>query len=229
MIAARSYTVVELLACFAHAGRAWLVLELCELGSVSDLISLRGAPLSEPMIAAVCAGALKALDHLHNCCSVVHRDLKGGNLLLTSSLVIKLADFGVSHQLRNGEPRKGTIIGSPLYMPPELIEEGEASCARPSPEPLACLLLTPAVGSARRRRIATGPFRLSTSPIAPQLRQTCGRWGSRQSKWQRASHPSRPCSHRSTPCIVSCVTHLQRSRRAPLRGPLRSTISSLRA
>ena len=37
--------------------------------------------------------------------------------------------------MRNGEPRKGTIIGSPLYMPPELIEEGEASCAPASLEP----------------------------------------------------------------------------------------------
>ena len=104
--------------------------QLCELGSVSDLIALRGAPLTEPMIATVCTSALRALDHLHNGCNVVHRDLKGGNLLLTSSLAIKLADFGVSHQLQTGEPAKGTIIGSPLYMPPELIEHGETSCAR---------------------------------------------------------------------------------------------------
>jgi serine/threonine-protein kinase 24/25/MST4 len=130
MRAAAHESVTDLIAAFTYNGCAYLVLELCELGSVADLIAQRGAPLAEAEIAAVCKGALRGLEHLHYACALVHRDMKGGNLLLNTALDVKIADFGIAHQLEKGaQNHRGTVIGSPLYMAPELIEEGEASFA----------------------------------------------------------------------------------------------------
>ena len=75
-------------------GRLWLMTEFCEGGSLLDSLVLRGAPLSEPQVAAVAAGALCALQHLHEDCRMLHRDLKAANFLLTREGALKLAGEG---------------------------------------------------------------------------------------------------------------------------------------
>jgi len=52
--------------------------------------------------------------------NVLHRDVKGGNLLVTEEGVVKVADFGVSTQLGNGKTSGSTYIGTPYWMAPEL-------------------------------------------------------------------------------------------------------------
>src|SRR6056297_2700844 len=53
---------VELLAEFEHQENAWLVLELCEVGSVADLLLHRGgSTLTEPQVAAVCSATARGL------------------------------------------------------------------------------------------------------------------------------------------------------------------------
>ena len=113
---------VALLAEFVYREKAWLVLELCAAGSVADLVSPRrgGRTLDERQIAAVSAGAARGLAHLHDVCSVVHRDVKAANLLLTAGGEVKLADFGISRILE-GSAIQGTVIGTPMWMAPELI------------------------------------------------------------------------------------------------------------
>ena len=78
-----------------------------------DSLHLRGAPLSEPQVAAVAAGALCALQHLHQDCHMLHRDLKAANFLLTRAGALKLADFGVSVQLSTTLSKRSTAIGTP--------------------------------------------------------------------------------------------------------------------
>ena len=46
--------------------------------------------------------------------------MKAGNLLLNESGVIKLADFGVSAKLSDSISRRGTVIGTPFWMAPEV-------------------------------------------------------------------------------------------------------------
>jgi hypothetical protein len=58
----------------------------------------------------------------------VHRDIKAGNLLLTAKGQVKLADFGIA-RATDGAAAKGTTIGSPLWMAPEMIEEGRLDAA----------------------------------------------------------------------------------------------------
>ena len=73
-------------------------MEHCGGGSVRDVLTASGAPLSESQIAFLCGESLKGLVYLHSI-NKVHRDIKCSNILLTESGGVKLADFGVAAQL----------------------------------------------------------------------------------------------------------------------------------
>uniref|UniRef100_A0A3Q3F2H5 non-specific serine/threonine protein kinase n=1 Tax=Labrus bergylta TaxID=56723 RepID=A0A3Q3F2H5_9LABR len=101
----------------------WLVLELCNGGSVTDLAKgmlKRGDRMDEPIIAFIIHEALMGLQHLH-INNTIHRDVKGNNILLTTHGGIKLVDFGVSAQLTNTRLRRNTSVGTPFWMAPEVI------------------------------------------------------------------------------------------------------------
>lgn len=99
----------------------WLVMEYCGAGSVTDLVkSTRSRSLKEEWIAYVCREVLRGLSHLHKN-RVIHRDIKGQNVLLTDNADIKLVDFGVSAQLDRTIGKRNTFIGTPYWMAPEVI------------------------------------------------------------------------------------------------------------
>ncbi|XP_008301022.1 myosin-IIIa [Stegastes partitus] len=101
----------------------WLVLELCNGGSVTDLAKgmlKRGDRMDEAIIAYILHEALMGLQHLH-INKTIHRDVKGNNILLTTQGGIKLVDFGVSAQLTNTRLRRNTSVGTPFWMAPEVI------------------------------------------------------------------------------------------------------------
>ncbi|KAK2572793.1 Serine/threonine-protein kinase 10 [Acropora cervicornis] len=76
--------------------------------------------LTEDQIKVVCRQMFECLHFLHTH-KVIHRDLKAGNLLLTSDGNIKLADFGVSAKNKKTVQRRTTFIGTPYWMAPEVI------------------------------------------------------------------------------------------------------------
>ncbi|XP_077952366.1 TRAF2 and NCK interacting kinase b isoform X13 [Gasterosteus aculeatus] len=99
----------------------WLVMEFCGAGSITDLIkNTKGNSLKEEWIAYVCREILRGLTHLHQH-KVIHRDIKGQNVLLTENAEVKLVDFGVSAQLDRTVGRRNTFIGTPYWMAPEVI------------------------------------------------------------------------------------------------------------
>ncbi|CAF1105745.1 unnamed protein product, partial [Didymodactylos carnosus] len=101
----------------------WLVMELCTGGSVTDLAkSLLKANqrLDECIIAYILRETLKALHHLHTH-QVIHRDVKGHNILITHDGHIKLIDFGVSAYVNTSNGRRNTSVGTPFFMAPEVI------------------------------------------------------------------------------------------------------------
>nr|QWX94530.1 TRAF2 and NCk interacting kinase-like protein [Platynereis dumerilii] len=99
----------------------WLVMEFCGAGSVTDLVkATKGNSLKEEWIAYICREILRGLYHLH-ANRVIHRDIKGQNVLLTDNAEVKLVDFGVSAQLDKTIGRRNTFIGTPYWMAPEVI------------------------------------------------------------------------------------------------------------
>jgi NIMA (never in mitosis gene a)-related kinase len=62
-----------------------------------------------------------ALKHIHDR-KILHRDLKSQNIFLTKRDFVKLGDFGIARVLSNTKSNAKTIVGTPYYLSPEIIE-----------------------------------------------------------------------------------------------------------
>ncbi|AEE34897.1 putative protein kinase STE-STE20-Pl family [Arabidopsis thaliana] len=114
--------VVRYLGSYQGEDYLWIVMEYCGGGSVADLMNVTEEALEEYQIAYICREALKGLAYLHSIYKV-HRDIKGGNILLTEQGEVKLGDFGVAAQLTRTMSKRNTFIGTPHWMAPEVIQE----------------------------------------------------------------------------------------------------------
>ncbi|XP_061413078.1 myosin-IIIb-like isoform X3 [Lethenteron reissneri] len=106
-----------------NGDQLWIVLELCNGGSVTDLVKgqlKRGERMDVMLIAYILRGALLGLNHLHSH-NIIHRDIKGNNILLTTDGGIRLVDFGVSAQVSKTRVERNTAVGTPFWMAPEVI------------------------------------------------------------------------------------------------------------
>jgi serine/threonine protein kinase len=113
-------TIVNYYGFFFVEQTLWLIMEYCDGGSLSDIMRTLKRPLTEKEVAATSVGVLEGLKYIHST-NRIHRDIKAGNLLVTSEGQVKLCDFGVSAQLDDSLAKTGTRIGSPYWMAPEVI------------------------------------------------------------------------------------------------------------
>ncbi|GGS52525.1 hypothetical protein GCM10010156_09000 [Planobispora rosea] len=98
-------------------GRPWIVMELVRAWSLEQAVRQSG-PLPVAQAAEIGIRVLDALRHAH-AAGILHRDIKPGNVLLTSDRVV-LTDFGIA--AIEGDvtiTQTGLLMGSPAYIPPE--------------------------------------------------------------------------------------------------------------
>lgn len=104
---------------FLHIFQEWI-----PGGSVSNLLSKFGS-FSIEVIQSYISQTLSGLSYLHEN-DIMHRDIKGSNILVDDEGVVKLADFGASKKLKNLSANMMmslTVRGTPYFMAPEVFEE----------------------------------------------------------------------------------------------------------
>ncbi|KFM76901.1 Mitogen-activated protein kinase kinase kinase kinase 2, partial [Stegodyphus mimosarum] len=118
MKSCRHPNIVAYFGSYLRRDKLWICMEFCGGGSLQDIYHITG-PLSELQIAYSCRETLKGLEYLHSL-GMMHRDIKGANILLTDDGDIKLADFGVSAQITATISKRKSFIGTPYWMAPEV-------------------------------------------------------------------------------------------------------------
>ncbi|XP_013610864.1 MAP3K epsilon protein kinase 1 isoform X1 [Brassica napus] len=99
-----------------------IILEYVENGSLANNVKPnKFGPFPESLVAVYIAQVLEGLVYLHEQ-GVIHRDIKGANILTTKEGLVKLADFGVATKLNESEFDTNSVVGSPYWMAPEVIE-----------------------------------------------------------------------------------------------------------
>ncbi|MFI0873295.1 serine/threonine-protein kinase [Streptomyces parvus] len=113
--------------------QVWIVMKLLEARSLGDLLSRDGV-LAVPRAANIGLQVLQGLRAVH-AASVVHRDVKPGNVLVRDDGLAILVDFGIAtFEGADRVTRTGSVIGTPSYLAPELFAP-----ASPGPTPASDL------------------------------------------------------------------------------------------
>ncbi|KAG9000575.1 hypothetical protein FRB90_011783 [Tulasnella sp. 427] len=104
----------------------YIILEYCENGSLHNICK-RFGKFPENLVGVYISQVLEGLVYLHDQ-GVIHRDIKGANILTNKDGTVKLADFGVATTPAGGIT-DGAVVGSPYWMAPEVIEQTGATTA----------------------------------------------------------------------------------------------------
>ena len=62
-----------------------------------------------------------AIQHVHKK-KILHRDLKSGNVFLTKAGIVKIGDFGIARELNETSDFAATVVGTPYYLSPEIVQ-----------------------------------------------------------------------------------------------------------
>uniref|UniRef100_A0A3B4A7Z4 Serine/threonine-protein kinase PLK4 n=1 Tax=Periophthalmus magnuspinnatus TaxID=409849 RepID=A0A3B4A7Z4_9GOBI len=112
-------SVLELYNYFEDSNYVYLVLEMCHNGEMSRYLKDRKMPFSEDDARHFMNQIVRGMLYLHTH-GILHRDLTLSNLLLTTNMNIKIADFGLATQLKLPNEKHFTMCGTPNYISPEV-------------------------------------------------------------------------------------------------------------
>ncbi|XP_077468878.1 mitogen-activated protein kinase kinase kinase 4 isoform X1 [Stigmatopora argus] len=131
-----------------HREEMYIFMEYCDEGTLEEVSRLG---LQEHVIRLYSKQITTAINVLHEH-GIVHRDIKGANIFLTSSGLIKLGDFGCSVKLRNNTHTMpgevNSTLGTAAYMAPEVITraKGEGHGRAADVWSLGCVLIEMVTG-----------------------------------------------------------------------------------
>ena len=99
----------------------WLILEYCSSGSVIDLMFAMNRKFTEIEISTIIENVLQGLIIIHSM-NLIHRDIKGANILLSEDGYAKIGDFGVGIRLPESLGYRNSKKGSPYWMSPQVVK-----------------------------------------------------------------------------------------------------------
>ncbi|EEB09265.1 STE/STE20/YSK protein kinase Nak1 [Schizosaccharomyces japonicus yFS275] len=100
----------------------WIIMDYCQGGSVRTL--MEAGSIDELHNSIIIRETLLALQFIHRA-GIIHRDIKAANILISQHGDVKLCDFGIAAQLNIGRRKRTTFIGTPYWMAPEVIRDGQ--------------------------------------------------------------------------------------------------------
>ena len=108
----------------AKSNKMYIIMEYADGGDLASYIlqQARRGPLPESAILDMFVQICLAVKYMHDN-KIVHRDIKSGNIFLTSMGGVKLGDFGISSWLNKTNGFMKSFCGTPLYLSPEIIKK----------------------------------------------------------------------------------------------------------
>lgn len=127
----RHPNIVQYLGCSSSADYLNIFLEYVPGGSVQTMLNSYGA-LPEPLVRSFVRQILMGLSYLHGR-DIIHRDIKGANILVDNKGTIKISDFGISKKLEQSHilgnatnnRHRPSLQGSVFWMAPEVVKQTE--------------------------------------------------------------------------------------------------------
>ncbi|KAJ1659890.1 ATP binding [Dispira simplex] len=122
----RHENIVQYLGSASDGKHLNIFLEYVPGGSVVAMLDNYG-PLQETLVRSFVRQILKGLQYLH-ACEIIHRDIKGGNILVDNQGRIKISDFGISKKIENEDrasimSNRSSLKGSVFWMAPEVVKK----------------------------------------------------------------------------------------------------------
>ncbi|CAI4036212.1 hypothetical protein SMKI_15G0500 [Saccharomyces mikatae IFO 1815] len=108
----------------------WVIMEYMEGGCLTDILDAAAessngnklSPLNESQMAYIVRETCQGLKFLHNN-KIIHRDIKSDNILLNSQGLVKITDFGFCVELTEKRSKRATMVGTPYWMAPEIVNQ----------------------------------------------------------------------------------------------------------
>ncbi|CAN0196721.1 unnamed protein product [Ectocarpus sp. 4 AP-2014] len=118
-MAAHHPNVVDILGTLKIPSTTFMIMPLLH-SDVATLLKER--PLQEKEAVTISIQMFSAVEHVHSK-GILHRDLKPANLLITNDMQVRLADFGFSKMLAEGETTMTGLCGTKPYLSPEQVNK----------------------------------------------------------------------------------------------------------
>lgn len=162
-----------------ETGSIYVFLEFVSGGSIHSLLEKFGK-FSESLVRVYTRQLLLGLEYLHKC-KIIHRDIKGGNVLVDRDGVVKLADFGASKAFHEGTLTEGckSIRGSVFWMAPEVIK-GDGYGRKADIWSVGCTVIEMLTGShpwPQMDNTWTAIFHIAKTTTGPPIPDECSEEG----------------------------------------------------